>query len=268
MHPMLNIAIRAARKAGDLIAKYYETPDGVDASPQGNNDFTGANIEREAERLIIEIIHKFYPLHTIIGKKYGELIDENHDVKWIIIPLDGTINFIKRFPHFAVSIAVRIKGHTEIAVIYDPIRNELFSANRGQGAQLNGYRLRGSTARDLNNAILAINFPFKQKQDSPSYIMLLSKLFIQCADFRCSGSNALDLAYIAAGRIDGFFKIILKPCDCFGGELLVREAGGLVTDFKGGHNYLLSGNLVSGNPRMVKAMLSVIRDKLSEEMKG
>jgi len=266
MHPMLNIAIRAARKAGNLIAKHYETPDAVEASQKGDNDFV-TNVDREAERLIIEVIRKSYPQHTIISEECGELVGEDGDVQWIIDPLDGTTNFIKHLPHFAVSIAVRIKGRTEVAVVYDPMRNELFSSTRGQGTQLNGYRLRGSTSRDLEGAIIATGFPFKLKQHSDTYMNLVSKLFKQCADFRRSGSAALDLAYVAAGRVDGFFEIGLKPWDYAGGELLVREAGGLVTDFVGGHNYLNSGNLVAGNPRVVKSMLSAMREELSDALK-
>ncbi|TCV92224.1 inositol-1-monophosphatase [Biostraticola tofi] len=266
MHPMLNIAIRAARKAGNLIAKHYETPDAVEASQKGNNDFV-TNVDREAERLIIEVIRKSYPQHTIISEECGELTGEDQDVQWIIDPLDGTTNFIKRLPHFAVSIAVRLKGRTEVAVVYDPMRNELFTSTRGQGTQLNGYRLRGSTSRDLEGTIIATGFPFKQKQHSASYMNVMTKLFVHCADFRRSGSAALDLAYLAAGRVDGFFEIGLKPWDYAAGELLVREAGGVVTDFVGAHNYLNSGNIVAGNPRVVKTMLAVMREELSEALK-
>ncbi|MGL9769627.1 MAG: inositol-1-monophosphatase [Sodalis sp. (in: enterobacteria)] len=267
MHPMLNIAIRAARMAGNLIVKYYETPDAVKASQKGVNDFV-TNVDREAERLIVEVIHKSYPQHAIIGEERGVLVSEDNDIQWIIDPLNGTNNFIKRFPHFGVTIAARIKGRTEVAVIYDPMRNELFTASRGQGAQLNSYRLRGGTARDLNGTILATGFPFKQKQHINSYIAMVNKLFTQCADFRYTGSAALDLGYVAASRIDGFFEIGLKLWDFAGGELLVREAGGLVTDFTGGYNHLLSGNVVAGNPRVVKAMLLTLRDELSEELKS
>ncbi len=266
MHPMLNIAIRAARKAGNLIAKNYETPDAVEASQKGNNDFV-TNVDRDAEYLIIDVIRKAYPQHTIISEERGELPGTDTDIQWVIDPLDGTTNFIKRFPHFSVSIAVRIKGRTEIAVVYDPMRNELFTSTRGQGAQLNGYRLRGSNARDLDGTILATGFPFKLKQHAPSYINLVGKLFTQCADFRRTGSAALDLAYVAAGRVDGFFEIGLKPWDFAAGELLVREAGGIVSDFTGGHNHYLSGNIVAGNPRVVKSILSVMRDELSEALK-
>ena len=169
MHPMLNIAVRAARKAGNLIAKNYETPDAVEASQKGSNDFV-TNVDKAAEAVIIDTIRKSYPQHTIITEESGELEGTDQDVQWVIDPLDGTTNFIKRLPHFAVSIAVRIKGRTEVAVVYDPMRNELFTATRGQGAQLNGYRLRGSTARDLDGTILATGFPFKAKQYATTYI--------------------------------------------------------------------------------------------------
>jgi myo-inositol-1(or 4)-monophosphatase len=157
--------------------------------------------------MIIDVIRKSYPQHTIISEECGELEGEDKDVQWIIDPLDGTSNFVKRFPHFAVSIAVRIKGRTEVAVVYDPMRNELFTATRGQGAQLNGYRLRGTNAKDLDGTILATGFPFKAKQHATPYINVIGKLFTQCADFRRTGSAALDLAYVAAGRVDGFFEI-------------------------------------------------------------
>lgn len=154
MYPMLNIAFRAARKAGSFITKYYGTPHAVQVSQKSNNEFV-TNIDREAERLIVEVIHKSYPQHAIISKNSGELAGENHDVQWIVDPLDGASNFARRLPHFAVSIAVRIKDRTEGAVVYDPMRNELFTATRGQGAQLNDRRIRVGTARELDDVILA-----------------------------------------------------------------------------------------------------------------
>ncbi|HDF2342321.1 inositol monophosphatase [Morganella morganii] len=266
MHPMLTIAIRAARKAGNLIAKHYEMPDTVETTQKGSNDFV-TNVDREAEQMIIEIIRKSYPKHTIISEECGELPGEEYDMQWVIDPLDGTTNFVKRLPHFAVSIAFRIKGRTEVAVVYDPMRNELFSAVRGQGAQLNGYRLRGATARDLDGAVLATGFPFKAKHHADTYIKMLGKLFTRCSDFRRTGSAALDLAYLAAGRVDGFFEIGLKPWDFLGGELLVREAGGIVTDFTGDHRYIDSGNIVAGSPRVVRELLAELRDELTESLK-
>ena len=234
MHPMLTIAVRAARKAGNVIAKHYETPDSVETSQKGSNDFV-TNVDKAAEAIIIETIRKSYPQHTIITEESGEHAGEEQDVQWVIDPLDGTTNFVKRLPHFSVSIAVRIKGRTEVAVVYDPMRNELFTATRGQGAQLNGYRLRGSNARDLDGTIIATGFPFK--------------------------------AYVAAGRVDGYFEIALKPWDFAAGELIAREAGAIVCDFTGGHNYMLTGNIVAGNPRVVKAMLANMREQLSDALK-
>ena len=266
MHPMLTIAVRAARKAGNVIAKHYETPDSVETSQKGSNDFV-TNVDKAAEAIIIETIRKSYPQHTIITEESGEHAGEDQDVQWVIDPLDGTTNFVKRLPHFSVSIAVRIKGRTEVAVVYDPMRNELFTATRGQGAQLNGYRLRGSTARDLDGTIIATGFPFKAKQHAASYMKILGKMFTECADFRRTGSAALDLAYVAAARVDGYFEIGLKPWDFAAGELIAREAGALVCDFTGGHNYLATGNIVAGNPRVVKAMLANMRDELSDALK-
>ncbi|XOD69830.1 MAG: inositol-1-monophosphatase [Sodalis sp. (in: enterobacteria)] len=267
MHPMLNIAIRAARIAGNLIVKHYEIPSTIGSIQKIDNDFI-INLRCAAKRLIVEIIHNSYPKHIISSKEEtGKVFGEDTQVEWIIDSLNGTINFIKRIPHFAVSIAVRIKNRTEVGVIYDPMRNELFTASRGQGVQMNNYRQRTGSARDLNGIILGTGFPFKQKWHACSYITLVRKLFIQCTDVRISGSAALDLAYVAAGRIDGFFEIGLKPYNFAAGELLVREAGGVITDFNGDHNYPFSGNVVAGNPRVVKAILSTMRTELTEELK-
>lgn len=266
MHPMLNIAIRAARVAGNLIAKCYEIPDNnYEVSKKDNNYFV-KSITKKAESLIVEIIRKFYPHHTLLSEELRELYSgKNTDVQWIITPLSGTYNFIKRFPHFSVSIAVRIKNNTKIAVIYDPIRNELFTASSGKGTQLNGYRLRGSTARNLNGTILVTGFPVNQKHSiKNSYIILMKKLFIQCADLRRTGSTALDLAYVAAGRVDGFLEMGLKPWEFTGGELLVRESGNLITDFTGGNDYLVSGNIIAGNSSIIKVIFKTMSKDLMQ----
>ncbi|MGP1924586.1 MAG: inositol-1-monophosphatase [Arsenophonus sp. NEOnobi-MAG3] len=267
MHPILTIAIRGARQAGNFIAKSYEKPDSIEIiAKKGQNDFM-TNIDKKAEQIIIEAIQKSYPNHTIITEESGKILGKDEDIQWVIDPLDGTNNFTKRLPHFAVSIAVRIKGRTEIAAIYNPILNELFTSVRGQGAQLNGYRLRLKSNNELEGAIIATGFPFKGKQHSAAYINIITKLFKKCADFRRTGSAALDLAYVAGSRVDGFFEIGLKPWDFMAGELLVREAGGIVTDFVGGHNYLTSGNLLAGSPRMVKEIVSEMQTELSEALK-
>lgn len=266
MHPMLNIAIRAARKAGNVIIKSYENPVSIQIDAKGENDFA-TNADRAAEALIIETIKKAYPDHTIIAEESGVLKGKDSDVQWIIDPIDGTTNFIKGIPHCSVSIAVRLKGKTEAAVVYNPMANELFTASRGQGAQLNGYRIRVNNTKELEGSILAIAFPFRNKQHSDCYFNVLQKLFTKCADFRRTGSAALDLSYVAAGRIDGFFEIGLKPWDIAAGELILREAGGIMTDFIGGNNYMASGNIVAGTPKVVKEFLTMTQNEWTDNLK-
>ncbi|MFI3247428.1 MAG: inositol-1-monophosphatase [Ferrimonas sp.] len=265
MHPMLNIAIRAARTAGNVITRAYEDFDKVEIENKGLNDFV-TNVDRDAERAIIASIRKAYPDHTIIGEETGTQVGANSDYQWIIDPLDGTTNFTKRIPHFAVSIALNIKGKTEVAVVYDPIRNELFSAVRGQGAQLNSQRIRVTNQRELKGTLIGTAFPFKARQHTDSYMAIFSAVFAEAGDIRRSGSAALDLAYVACGRLDGFFEIGLKPWDTAAGDLIVREAGGLVSDFAGGHNQLVSGNIVAGNPKITAALVSKMRPHLSDAL--
>ncbi len=259
MHPTLTIAIRAARKAGNLIAKNFEIPDIIATGQKGLHKYI-TNIDCDAKHLLIAVIRKSYPQHTILAKEYSEFI-QDHDIQWIINPLDSTSNFIKRFPHCSVSIAVRIKGRTEVAVVYDPIRNELFTASRGYGAQLNGYRLRGQHAKNLEDAILATGYSFKHIKHNTTYIKAINALFTKCADVRRTGSSVLDLAYVAAGRIDGFCESNLKPWEFAASELLVRESGGVVTDFIGDNNYFHSGNIVASNSRIVQEILSALREE-------
>ncbi|SDI07856.1 myo-inositol-1(or 4)-monophosphatase [Vibrio xiamenensis] len=265
MHPMLNIAIRAARKAGNHIAKSLENAEKIESVQKGSNDFV-TNVDKEAEAIIINTIKQSYPDHSVIAEENGLIEGKDNDVQWIIDPLDGTSNFIKGLPHFAVSIAVRIKGKTEVACVYDPMQNELFTAHRGAGAQLNSARIRVKPLKDLQGALLATGFPFKQKQHSESYFKILSSLFVECADFRRTGSAALDLCYVAAGRVDGYFELGLKPWDLAAGELIAREAGAIVTDFAGGTDYMKSGNVVAASSRGAKSLLKHIRDNANEAM--
>ncbi|MGX9418857.1 inositol-1-monophosphatase [Vibrio sp. RC27] len=265
MHPMLNIAIRAARKAGNHIVKSLENTDAIIASSKGNNDFV-TNIDKEAEAIIIDIIQTAYPDHCIMAEESGAIEGRDKEVQWIIDPLDGTSNFINGFPHFAISIAVRMKGKTEVGCVYDPIRNELFSATRGSGAQLNNMRLRVALKKELSGTILATGFPAKQKQHAESYLKIISSLFSEVADFRRTGSAALDLCYFSANRVDGFFEIGLKPWDIAAGDLIAREAGAIVTDFSGGTDYMKSGNIVASSPRLVKSILKHIRENGSEAL--
>lgn len=265
MHPMLNIAVRAARGAGQLIVKNFAEPEKVETMQKGMNDLV-TNIDREAEQIIIQTIKKSYPDHCFIAEESGVTNGTDADYQWVIDPLDGTTNFVKGIPHFAVSIALKVKGRAEVAVVFDPIRNELFTASRGSGAQLNGYRMRCGTARDLSGTVLGTAFPHRQRHHYQSYLTMFNAIFQECADIRRAGAASLDLVYVAAGRLDGYWEIGLKPWDSAAGELIAREAGALVTDFGGGHNYDKSGNIVCGNPRVVKALLSKIRQELPESL--
>ncbi|EGQ9934413.1 TPA: inositol-1-monophosphatase [Vibrio vulnificus] len=263
MHPMLNIAIRAARKAGNHIAKSLENVEKIESTLKGTNDFV-TNVDKEAETIIIDTIKSSYPEHCIVAEENGLINGKDKDVQWIIDPLDGTTNFVKGLPHFAVSIAVRIKGKTEVACVYDPMLNELFTAQRGAGAQLNNARIRVKQPKDLQGAIIATGFPFKQKQHSESYFKIMSAMFVEVADFRRAGSAALDLCYVAAGRVDGYFELGLKPWDIAAGELIAREAGAIITDFAGGTEYIKSGNVVVSSARGVKSLLKHIRENGNE----
>ncbi|EJT0554485.1 inositol-1-monophosphatase [Vibrio vulnificus] len=263
MHPMLNIAIRAARKAGNHIAKSLENVEKIESTLKGTNDFV-TNVDKEAETIIIDTIKSSYPEHCIVAEENGLINGKDKDVQWIIDPLDGTTNFVKGLPHFAVSIAVRIKGKTEVACVYDPMLNELFTAQRGAGAQLNNARIRVKQPKDLQGAIIATGFPFKQKQHSESYFKIMSAMFVEVADFRRAGSAALDLCYVAAGRVDGYFELGLKPWDIAAGELIAREAGAIITDFAGGTEYVKSGNVVASSARGVKSLLKHIRENGNE----
>ncbi len=265
MHPMLTIAIRAARDAGNVIVKAYGDLDKVKAELKGTNDLV-TNVDRDAESAIIAAIRRAYPEHTIIGEETGENPGADKDHQWIIDPLDGTTNFVKGIPHFAVSIALHVKGKAEVAVVYDPIRDELFSASRGKGAQLNGYRIRASAAKELTGTLLATGFPFKQKHQQETYLNIFGALFAECADMRRAGSAALDLAYVAAGRVDGFWEMGLKPWDTAAGVLLATESGAIVSDFAGGHDYFKSGNIVAGAPRVLRDILGKIRPNLTEAL--
>ena len=237
MHPMLTIAVRAARAAGQTIMRAYTELDRIEVDAKGVNDFV-TSVDKEAEAAIIYQIRKSYPDHSIVGEENGENRGTNQDYLWIVDPLDGTNNFVNGVPHFAVSIAMQYKGKTEVAVVYDPVRDELFSAVRGKGAKLNDFRIRVNNVSDLGGSLVATGFPFKARQHTETYMKLFGETFSLCADLRRAGSAALDLAYVAAGRVDAFFELGLKPWDIAAGDLIVREAGGTVTDFSGGHNYL------------------------------
>ncbi len=257
MHPIINIAENAARSAGSIILKASERMDKVKIFEKGPHDYT-TSIDQLAEETIIEIIHTAYPNHTILAEESGTSTHSNEESVWIIDPIDGTTNFIHGIPHYAVSIAYQYRGKIEHGVIYDPIRDELFSASRGRGAKLNNTRLRVSKSEYLEHALIGTGFPVKYVEDHASYLNIFNNIFLKTPTIRRAGSAALDLAYVAAGRFDGFFEMKLSLWDFAAGILLVKESGGLVGDFAGSEDYLSSGNIVAGNPKMFKALLKQI----------
>jgi myo-inositol-1(or 4)-monophosphatase len=254
--PLINIAIQAARSAGNIIIRGLDRLDKVQVSEKRPNDYV-TDIDQNAEREIISIIRKAHPNHGILAEESGEI--DGNEYTWIIDPLDGTRNFIHGFPQFAVSIAISYKGKIEHGVTYDPVRQELFSASRGKGAQLNDRRIRVSNRKLLEECLLGTGFPHHHSAEViQSYIESLKAILPLSGDVRRAGAATLDLAYVACGRLDGFWEMGLKPWDLAAGTLFVKEAGGLVCDFNGAEDYLKNGNVVAGNPKVLKLLLQQI----------
>ncbi|CAK0770485.1 inositol-phosphate phosphatase [Gammaproteobacteria bacterium] len=264
MNSILTIAIRAARAAGDIIIRSMEQVDHLQIDLKGTNDFV-TDVDRRAEREIIRILRRAYPSHAILGEESGA--SGNNESVWVIDPLDGTTNFLHGFPQFSVSIALRHAGRLEQAVVYDPLHQELFTASRGEGAHLNDRRIRVSSCRGLEGALLGTGFPFRLQHYLDDYLNCFRALFARVADIRRPGSAALDLAYVAAGRLDGFWEMGLAEWDMAAGALLIMESGGLVGDFTGGENFWVSGNIVGGNPKVFKAILQTIQPHLPDALK-
>lgn len=262
MHPTLTIAERAALNAGKIIMRGLERLDRIVITAKQRNDFV-SEVDVQAEQEIINVLRRAFPSHGIFAEESGNTKGNNEDYQWIVDPLDGTTNFLHGFPHFAVSIALRYKGRLEIGVIYDPIRQEMFTAARGNGAQLNGRRIRVRNVSKLDSALLGTGFPLRHPVHIPAYLGMFEELLPRCAELRRAGSAALDLAYVGAGRLDGFWEIGLSAWDMAAGALLVQEAGGLVGDFAGGNEFLKNGNIAAGNPKIFKALLQSIQPHLT-----
>src|ERR1700730_8140667 len=254
MQPLLNIAMRAARRAGDLIVKSLSRLDSLKVDSKGRNDFV-SDIDRKAEADIIATIHRSYPQHAIHGEETGR--SGSGDTVWIIDPLDGTTNFLHGFPTFAVSIAVEHKGRLQHGVVYDPLRQEFFTASRGDGAQLEGKKIRVSSQRTLEGALIGTGFPFRAGANIDEYLAILKVVMSTAAGVRRPGAASLDLAYVAAGRIDGFWEFGLAPWDTAAGTLLIQEGGGRVGT-PAGLEYALGPNVIAGNPKVYEALLDVI----------
>ena len=264
MQPMLNIAVRAARSAGEIILRSADKASHLAVDSKGKNDFA-TEIDRLAEKEIISIIKAAYPEHSILAEESGE--HAGNDFVWVIDPLDGTTNFIHGFPQYAVSIALKYKNRIEIGVVYDPLREELFTAKRGGGAMLNNRRLRVTGLTSMKGALIGTGFPFKVPQHLDAYLNMFRAITIDSAGIRRAGSAALDLAYLAAGRLDAFWEIELNEWDMAAGILLVKEAGGVATDFSFNDNYLTSGNLIAGSPRMHQLMYQLIEPHVTPALK-
>ncbi len=253
MHPMLNIAIKAAREAGHIILRYSNRVDSLTINNKSRNDFV-SEVDKMAEEAILKVITRHYPEHSILAEESGTTTN-NDDFQWIIDPLDGTTNYLYGIPQYAVSIALKVSGKLEVAVVYDPVKEELFTATRGNGAKLNDRRIRVSGRFDMHNALLATGIPFRDNQELEPWIDTLRILIPDTAGIRRPGAASLDLAYIAAGRFDGFWEFGLNPWDFAAGLLLIQEAGGLVGDLQGEKGYWKSGDILCGTPKVYKAML-------------
>lgn len=252
---MLNIAIGAARAAGSRIVRYLDRVDTLDVSSKYLNELV-TQVDREAEAIIVADIRKAYPQHAILAEEGGASGDSEY--RWIIDPLDGTTNYVHGFPQFCVSIALEHRGRLDQGVVFDPIRQELFTASRGAGARLDDKRIRVSRRAGLEGALLGTGFPFRGDYDLDTYLATLRALVPRSGGVRRAGAAALDLAYVAAGRLDGFWEFGLEPWDMAAGVLLIREAGGLVTDADGGDDYMQSGNIITGAPKVLRELVKVV----------
>ena len=255
MHPMLNTAKTAAVKAGRFIVGQSERIDRLNIERKEANDFV-SEVDKTVEAELIATLKRAYPDHGFQGEE-GTIVNPEADYQWIIDPLDGTTNFLYGIPHYAVSMAVKHRGRLEHGLVYDPQRDELFTASRGGGAQLNNHRIRISNRLSLDNALLSTGIPFRASQmpRMDEYLQVLKALSIGGAGVRRPGAAALDLAWVAAGRFDGFWEYGLQPWDIAAGALLVQEAGGLVGDTNGGNSHMESGDVVAASPKVFKEML-------------
>jgi myo-inositol-1(or 4)-monophosphatase len=264
MHPLVNIAVGAARRAGEVIVRNLDRGGGIAASEKSRNDFV-SEVDRAAEQVLIATIRKSYPDHGFLAEESGS--HDGDDYTWIIDPLDGTTNFLHGFPQFAVSVACRHRDRMEVGVVLDPLRGELFTAARGEGAQLDGRRLRVTQRLGLDGALIGTGFPFRENRRwLKPYIAMLEYVMDNTAGVRRPGAAALDLAYVAAGRLDGFWEVGLAPWDTAAGNLLITEAGGRVGTLTGG-DYRDGGNLVAGNPRVYAALIEAFAPFLTDDLR-
>jgi len=265
MHPMLTIAVKAARQAAAIINRASQDLGALKIRSKTYNDFV-TEVDHAAERVIIETLLDAYPDHSILAEESGAQGDSEN--VWIIDPLDGTTNFLHGFPQYAISIALKQRGQITQAVIYDPNRNDLFTATRGRGAFLNDRRIRVSSRARLQESIIGTGFPFRDFAHLDTYCAMFKDMIKKTSGVRRPGSASLDLAYVAAGWYDGFWEIGLSQWDIAAGGLIVHEAGGLVGDFEGNEGWLESGNIVAGNPKVFSQILQTLSPHLTDSLKS
>ncbi len=261
--PAVNVAVRAARAAGNVILRYMNRLDNIQVVEKHHLDFA-SEVDRMAEETIVRELKRAFPRHAILAEESGA--SGNNPLTWVIDPLDGTHNYLRGIPHFSVSIALLDRGEPVYGVVYDPRRDELFTTSRGDGAFLNDRRIRVSRRESLDGAMLCTGFPFRQREHLQPQLAMVGRLLEQAEDLRRTGSAALDLAYVAAGRFDGYFEFGLQPWDMAAGCLLVREAGGSFTDLAGRDGLPGTGNLVAGNHLLARAMVEVAGETLPPEL--
>lgn len=268
MHPALNIAIKAARRAGQIINRASNDLDLLTVTAKQPNDFV-TEVDKKAEAVIIETLQEAYPGYGILAEESGTTAGRSDaEYQWIIDPLDGTTNFIHGLPQYAVSIALAKGNSLEQAVIFDPNRNELFTASKGAGAFLNERRIRVSRRTKLQESLIGTGFPYRMFDQVDTYLAIFKEIAQKTAGQRRPGAASLDLAYVACGRYDGFWEFGLSPWDMAAGALLISEAGGLVSDMRGEANYLETGNLIAGTPKVFAPLLKLIESHLPESVRG
>ncbi len=270
MHPALNIAIKAARRAGQVINRASNDLDLIKVASKQPNDFV-TEVDKAAEAAIIETLQDAYPGYGILAEESGQISGKGkreEEYQWIIDPLDGTTNFIHGLPQYAVSIALAKNGIVEQAVIFDPNRNELFTASKGAGAFLNERRIRVSKRLKLQDALIGTGFPYRMLDKLDLYLDIFKEVVQKTAGQRRPGAASLDLAYVACGRYDAFWEFGLAPWDMAAGALMISEAGGLVSDLRGEASYLDTGNIIAGTPKVFSPLFNLIQEKLPADIRG
>ncbi|MFO7580871.1 inositol monophosphatase family protein [Nitrosomonas halophila] len=266
MHPMLTIAVKAARRAGSIINRASQNLERLTVTRKAHSDFV-SEVDGAAEEAIIKTLLDAYPDHSILAEESGNSGDASKsEYQWIIDPLDGTTNFLHGFPKYGVSIALLHRGVLSQAVVYDPVMDELFTASRGGGAFLNDHRIRVTKRTQLGESLIGTGFPFRDFTHMEAYLAMFKDVIPRTAGIRRPGSAALDLAYVAAGRYDGFWEMGLAPWDMAAGCLLILEAGGMVSDLEGNEHFLKSGQVVAGNPKIFVQLLQIIAPHLTEQL--